>query len=105
MLIRPGEYLSGDNLALNKSGEQWTFSITTVLISLVRRPGLGVRRYAGKQTDVGSNPLRLSLLFKSRGLWTLRFASRLRFSVTLWADMRFLKKRLRFDTTLALLCL
>ena len=26
---------------------------------------------AGKQRDLGSNPLRLSVLFKSCGLWTL----------------------------------
>ena len=33
--------------------------------------GLAVRRLAGKQKDLGSNPLRLSFLFKSCGLWTL----------------------------------
>ena len=37
----------------------------------VSRFGLAVRRLAGKQRDVGSNPLRLSFLFKSCGLWTL----------------------------------
>ena len=35
------------------------------------RFGLAVRRLAGKQKDLGSNPLRLSFLFKSCGLWTL----------------------------------
>ena len=30
-----------------------------------------VKRYAGKQRDLGSNPLRLSSLFQSCGLWTL----------------------------------
>ena len=29
----------------------------------VSRSGLAVRRYAGKQRDLGSNPLRLSLIF------------------------------------------
>ena len=37
----------------------------------VSRFGLAVRRKAGKQRDFGSNPLRLSFLFKSGGLWTL----------------------------------
>ena len=37
----------------------------------VSRFGLAVRRYAGKQRDLGSNPLRLSFLFKNCGLWTL----------------------------------
>ena len=37
----------------------------------VSRFGLAVRRQAGKQRDLGSNPLRLSFLFKSCGLWTL----------------------------------
>ena len=37
----------------------------------VSRSGLAVRRQAGKQRDLGSNPLRLSFLFKSCGLWTL----------------------------------
>ena len=37
----------------------------------VSRFGLAVRRYAGKQRDLGSNPLRLSYLFKGCGLWTL----------------------------------
>ena len=34
--------------------------------------GLAVKRYACKQMDVGStsSPLRLSVLFKSYGLWT-----------------------------------
>ena len=32
---------------------------------------MNVNRLAGKQTDLGSNPLRLSFLFKSCGLWTL----------------------------------
>ena len=35
------------------------------------RFGLAVRRLAGKQKDLGSNPLRLSSLFSSRDLWTL----------------------------------
>ena len=35
----------------------------------VSRFGLAVRRHAGKQRDLGSNPLRLSFLFKSCGLW------------------------------------
>ena len=38
---------------------------------LVSRVGLAVRRQAGKQRDLGSNLPRLSLLFKSCGLWTL----------------------------------
>ena len=33
--------------------------------------GLTVRRWAGKQKDLGSNLLRLSFLFKGCGLWTL----------------------------------
>ena len=33
--------------------------------------GLAVRRQAAKQRDLGSNPLRLSFLFKICGLWTL----------------------------------
>ena len=37
----------------------------------VGRFGLAVRRYAGKQRDLGSNLLRLSLFLKSCGLWTL----------------------------------
>ena len=37
----------------------------------VSRFGLAVRRWAGKQKDLGSNLLRLSFLFKSCGLWTL----------------------------------
>ena len=38
---------------------------------LVSRFGLAVRRYAGKQKDLGSNPLRLFFLFKKCCLWTL----------------------------------
>ena len=38
---------------------------------VVSQFGLAVRRSAGKQRDLGSNPLRLSFLFKSCGLWTL----------------------------------
>ena len=34
-------------------------------------PSLAVRRYSGKRRDLGSNPLRLSFLFKRCGLWTL----------------------------------
>ena len=37
----------------------------------VSRFGLAVRPLAGKQRDLRSNPLRLSLIFKSCGLWTL----------------------------------
>ena len=37
----------------------------------VNRLGLAVKREAGKQTDIGSIPLRLSSLFKSCGLRTL----------------------------------
>ena len=37
----------------------------------VSRFGPAVRRLAGKQRDVGSNPLLLSFLFKSCDLWTL----------------------------------
>ena len=37
----------------------------------VSRFGLAVRRWAGKRRDLGSNPLRLSFLFKRCGLWTL----------------------------------
>ena len=37
----------------------------------VSRFSLAVRHWAGKRRDLGSNPLRLSFLFKSRGLWTL----------------------------------
>ena len=33
--------------------------------------GLAVRHEAGKQRDLGLNPLQLSFLFKSCGLWTL----------------------------------
>ena len=36
----------------------------------VSRCGLAVRRQAGKRKDLGSNPLRLSFLFKSCCLWT-----------------------------------
>ena len=58
------------------------------LMRLRSRPvlALGMRRYcfgepvwpsgkarAGKQKDLGSNPLRFSFLFKSCGLWTLFF--------------------------------
>ena len=39
------------------------------LIINVSRFGLAVRREAGKRRDLGSNPLRLSFLFKSCGLW------------------------------------
>ena len=38
---------------------------------LVSRFGLAVRREAGKQRDLGSNPLRLSFLLRSCSLWTL----------------------------------
>ena len=38
--------------------------------AIVSRFGLAVRRQAGKQRDLGSNPLRLSIVFKC-GLWTL----------------------------------
>ena len=38
---------------------------------VVSRFGLAVRCWAGKQRDLGSNPLRLSFHFKSCGLWTL----------------------------------
>ena len=37
----------------------------------VSRFGLAVRRWAGKRRGLGSNPLRLSFLFNSCGLWTL----------------------------------
>ena len=37
----------------------------------VSRFGLAVRRRAAGKQDLGSNPLRLSFLFKSCGLWTL----------------------------------
>ena len=37
----------------------------------VSRFGLAVKREAGKQKDIGLNPLRLSFLFQSSGLWTL----------------------------------
>ena len=36
----------------------------------VSRFGPVVRRWAGKQRDLGPNPLRLSFLFKSCSLWT-----------------------------------
>ena len=36
--------------------------------NFVSRFGLAVRRYAGNQRDLGSNPLRLSFLFKTCGL-------------------------------------
>ena len=42
-----------------------------LLQGVVSRFGLAVRRSAGKQRDLGSNPLRLSFLFKNCGLWTL----------------------------------
>ena len=35
---------------------------------VVSRFGVGVKRYAGKQRDLGSNPLRFSFLFKSCGI-------------------------------------
>ena len=38
---------------------------------VVSRFGLAVRRWAGKQKDLGSNLFRLCFLFKSCGLWTL----------------------------------
>ena len=37
----------------------------------VIRFGPAVRHQAGKQRDLESNPLRLSFLFKSCGMWTL----------------------------------
>ena len=43
----------------------------TRVVSVESRSGPAVRRSAGKQRDLGSNPLRLSFLFKSCGLWTL----------------------------------
>ena len=39
----------------------------------VHRSGLSVRRWVGKQKDLGSILLRLSSPFKSSGLWTLSF--------------------------------
>ena len=53
-----------------------TESFTTHAINLwaqiktlfVRRFGLAIRRYAGKQRDLGSDPLWLSFLFKNCGL-------------------------------------
>ena len=39
--------------------------------SLVSQSGQAVRRYAGKQRDLGLNLLRLSFLLKNCGLWTL----------------------------------
>ena len=44
-------------------------------IAGVNRFGLAVRRYDGKQWDLGSNPLRFPFLFKSCGLWTLVFVT------------------------------
>ena len=41
------------------------------MTKFVSRFGLAVGRSAGKQRDLGSNPLRLSFLFKSGGLLTL----------------------------------
>ena len=52
-------------IAVYKSDQQ------QLLQGIVSRYGLAVRRSAGKQRDLGSNPLRLSFLFKSCGLWTL----------------------------------
>ena len=40
--------------------------------------GLVVRCYAGKQTDLGSNPLRLSFLFKLQRLWFVNTVLQLR---------------------------
>ena len=39
--------------------------------SLVSQSGQAVRRYAGKQRDLGLNLLRFSFLLKNCGLWTL----------------------------------
>ena len=41
------------------------------LVPFVDRFGLAVRSKASKRRDLGSNPLRLSFLLKSCGLWTL----------------------------------
>ena len=40
-------------------------------VVIVSRYGLAVRRWAGKQRDLGSNPSRLFFLFRNCGLWTL----------------------------------
>ena len=44
---------------------------THLHLQTLSRFGLAVRRWAGKQSDLGSNLLQLSFLFKSCGLWTL----------------------------------
>ena len=55
----------------NKQTTQDVLKRKPILVKTnVSRFGLAVRRYTGKQRDLGSNPLRLSLLI-SCGLWTL----------------------------------
>ena len=57
-----------------KSCSQRSFSnksSNSLETSLVSRCGLAVRRQAGNQRDLGLNPLRLSFLSKSCGLWSL----------------------------------
>ena len=57
---------------------QWRDAIKSewlVLLTMCEPLFLAVRRSADKQKDPGSIPLRLSSLFKSCGLWTIRFNS------------------------------
>ena len=49
-------------------GVKWTELMT---LNAESRFGLAVRRQAGKQRDLGSNPLQLSFLFRSCDLWAL----------------------------------
>ena len=68
-----------DTIKFQKDGVGWgrlhcVCSFLTVLRSPfinVSQFSLAVRREAGTQRDLGSNPLRLSFLFKGCGLWTL----------------------------------
>ena len=51
-------------MSLLESGERRY--IKAINNNIVSRFGLAVRRSAGKQKDLGSNPLRLSFLFSSK---------------------------------------
>ena len=57
--------MTGDS-SINGGLTAWWFGSEPVWPS-----GKALGWYSGKQRDLGSNPLRLSFLFKSCGLWTL----------------------------------
>ena len=57
-LVKPAHSHRNQMASLLETGEEWDG---------VSRFGLAVRRQAGKQRDLGSNPLQLTFLFKSCG--------------------------------------